>query len=83
MDGQCYNSYDTTPGEWSDIQISQHPESGMYRYEVKVNGVVIGSALNEYPLEYEDVKMHSSDPWGRSSKGNVQGVLVTPILERK
>ena len=83
MDGQCYNSYDTTPGEWSDIQISQHPEGSMCRYEVKVNGVVIGSALNEYPLEYEDVKMHSSDPWASSSKGSVQGVTVTPELKRK
>ena len=33
MKGQCYNSYDITPGEWSDIQISQHLEGDMYRYE--------------------------------------------------
>ena len=83
MDGQCYNSYDTTPGEWSDIQISQHPESGMYRYEVKVNGVVVGSRLTKDPLEYEDVKMHSSDPWSSSSEGSVQELTAMPELKRK
>ena len=83
MDGQCYNSYDATPGEWSDIQISQHPEGSMYRYEVKVNGVVVGSTFNQDAQEFEEVNMHSSDPWGSSSRGSVQGVTVTPILERK
>ena len=53
---ECY-SFNATIDEWSDVEISQHPEGDEYRYEVKVNGVVIGSMLNKDAQVFEDVRV--------------------------
>ena len=78
--GECFSS-NITFDQWSDIEISQHPEEEMYRHEVKVNGVVIASMLTEDEEEFEDVRFFASDPWDDSSEGIVQLLTVVPEIK--
>ena len=79
--GECFSS-NITFDQWSDIEISQHPEEEMYRHEVKVDGVVIASMLTEHEEEFEDVRFFASDPWHDSSEGIVKDVTIVPYLEK-
>ena len=58
--------------------MSQHPEGDKYRYEVKVNGVLIGSILNEDAQMFEDVRVYASDPSQTSSQGTLRNLNVVP-----
>ena len=69
-----------TPDDWSDIQISQHPEGDIYRYEVKVNGVVVASIVNSNPQEFAEVSMYASDSQS-TAQGDIQRLNIVPVFE--
>ena len=79
--GDCFIAHNVLPDEWSDVEISQHPEGDEYRYDVKVNGVVIGSMLNKDAQVFEDVRMYASDPTGNSSQGSIRNINVMPDID--
>ena len=56
--------------------MSQHPEGDKYRYKVKVNGVLIGSILNENAEMFEDMRIYGSDPWQTSSQGTIKNIMI-------
>ena len=79
---QCY-SFNVTLDEWSNVEVSQHPEGDKYRYEVKVNGVLIGSILNEDAQMFEDVRIYASDPWQMTSEGTIRNISVEMTSEKR
>ena len=78
MQGKCEIAHHTLPDEWSNVEVSQHPEGDKYRYEVKVNGVLIGSILNEDAQMFEDVRIYGSDPTQTTSQGTMRNMNVAP-----
>ena len=62
--------------------MSQHPEGDKYRYEVKVNGVLIGSILNEDAQMFEDVRIYASDPTQTSSQGTIRNITIVSDTEK-
>ena len=81
MHGECEIAHRTLPDEWSNVEVSQHPEGDKYRYEVKVNGVLIGSILNEDAQMFEDVRIYGSDPTQTTSQGTMRNMNVAPNYE--
>jgi hypothetical protein len=79
----CYNSPINVPrGKWTEVEVTQREEQvGLYRYEVQVNNVVIGSVLNKGAEEFENVKVFTSDPWHENMKGQIRQLSIVPNAE--
>ena len=80
----CYNTPKNIPkGQWTDVEISQRPEGSLYRYEVKIDNVLIGSVLNEAAAEFANVKVYVSDPWYNNVQGKIRKLSIVPGLKLK
>jgi len=76
----CYNTPVNIPkGKWTEVEISQvEALEGVYRYEVKVNNVVIGSVANKQAQEFENVKVFTADPWHNNMQGQIRQLSIVP-----
>ena len=80
----CLNSGVTVPrGQWTTIEISQRPDGVHYIYQVKVDGVYLGSVLNRQPRFFYDVKVYGSDSWYNAAEGTIRNLLIEPYAEGK
>ena len=49
-----------------------------YRYEVKVGGTSIGTAMNKKAKEFTNVKVFGADNWGNPAQGSIRNLLINP-----
>lgn len=73
----CFNTKTNIPrGQWTSVEISQRAEGSAHRYEIKVNGTVVHSIVNNAAREFDDVKVYTSDPWYYRAAGNIKGLVI-------
>ena len=75
----CYNSaVNSIPrGQWTSVSIAQRPEGAFYRYEVKINGKVLGSTLNKKARTWPNVKVYGADNWYNAAQGIMRNLVIS------
>ncbi|XP_065679558.1 uncharacterized protein LOC100201038 isoform X2 [Hydra vulgaris] len=69
------HSFETYPlalYQWTNIEVSQQLECGVYVYSVKLNGEKVFSEQNHRAERFENVKVYASDPWHKAQDGFIK-----------
>ena len=48
-----------------------------YLYQVKVEGIIISTMLNEQPQAFSNLKIYTGDPWYEPMKGSLRNLEVS------
>ena len=86
----CFSYPNVPRSKWTDIEITQRSvgSSGKYKFEIKINGKVIGSSDESRPgapqfaREFTNVKVYASNPWMDNAEGQIQKLSIDPTEAR-
>ena len=73
------NSFESNPlalYQWTNVEVSQQLESGVYTYSVKLNGEKVFSERNYEAESFEKVKVYVSDPWHKAQNGFIKNLFI-------
>ena len=77
------DDYSTLPpnilplNQYTEVEIYQKLDgNNQYKYEIKIAGNLIHSAINNNPLTFSNVKVYSGDPWYATAKAYIKNIMI-------
>ena len=76
-----YHDFPTqsTVGEWTKVRVCQEFQNGKLRYKVFLDDVEQLNVVNSKPVELENVKVYTSNPWYQAQPGFIKNLSVNVI----
>ena len=67
--------------QYTEVEIYQKLDgNNQYKYEIKIAGNLIHSAINNNPLTLSNVKVYSGDPWHETRQAYIRNLVISPFV---
>ena len=67
--------------QYTEVEIYQKIDgNNQYKYEIKIAGNLIHSAINSNPLTFSNVKVYSGDPWYETRQAYIKNLVIGPFV---
>ena len=71
------HAHGVSTNKWHSVEISQVAEGSTYRYNVKLNGVIVDSVINNNTQVFKNVKVYaSSSHWNTVLRGWIRKLRI-------
>ncbi|XP_065662137.1 uncharacterized protein LOC100207579 isoform X3 [Hydra vulgaris] len=61
--------------QWTNIEVTQVLKDTLYKYTIKINGVVY-SVFNNQSQSFDNVKVYASNPWSEAQNGSIKNFFI-------
>ena len=66
--------------QYTEVEIYQKLDgNNQYKYEIKIAGNLIHSAINSNPLTFSNVKVYSGNPWYETRQTYIKNLVIGPF----
>ena len=79
---KLFPSNTPTPGNWTQIEVSQSLHGQDYIYEIHIGGERVFSLKNTRPRDFYDVKVYAASPWLPALPGSIRNLKIDVAVEK-